>query len=140
MSKYPPVVAAMSILHKIVSEVSTYLYYIHTVQIFTLIYSALQLLEGVWFNTHGLPNGVCVFEIRVIEGYGARWYITKKDPKGGDANETSPVLSGSHNGPGAEGCLVKARIANLFSENLEVAFRGFLEPHAKDGHENKWRH
>ncbi|OQS04574.1 COP9 signalosome complex subunit 1 [Thraustotheca clavata] len=32
---------------------------------------------AVWINTHGLPNGPVVFEIRQQDGYGARWGCTR---------------------------------------------------------------
>lgn len=54
--------------------------------------------NAVWINAHMLPHDVAIVEVRVAEGYGARW-----------------LADGS-------------------------AFRGFLEPHVADGHENKWRH
>jgi hypothetical protein len=92
--------------------------------------------QGVWFNTHGLPSGVCVFEIRVLEGYGARWYITNNKANTGGVvsgkSESSSRVSAS--------CVVKSRVEELFEENLEVSFRGFLEPHQKEGHAKKWRH
>ena len=61
--------------------------------------------EAVWMNRHcfaGVQDGSVSFEIRVPQGYGARWVI----------NEDSE----------------------------DILFRGFLEPHAADGHERKWRH
>jgi hypothetical protein len=55
------------------------------------------LAEAVWLNVHQFA-GAEVYEVRQLEGYGARWT--------------------------ADGLL----------------FRGFLEPHAHDGHEKQWRH
>ena len=54
--------------------------------------------NAVWINVHMLPHDIAIVEVRVAEGYGARW-----------------LADGS-------------------------SFRGFLEPHVADGHENKWRH
>lgn len=34
----------------------------------------LRVLEGaVWSNCHMLPGGLAVYEVRTVEGYGARW-------------------------------------------------------------------
>ena len=41
---------------------------------------------------------------------------------------------------------LEARVAEGYGarwaidEGAPLAFRGFLEPHAKDGHERRWRH
>ena len=72
-----------------------------------------RILEGTrWMNLHMLPHGKPTFEIRVDEGYGARWAY---EPVAGD-------------GGGGDG------------DPWKLSFRGFLEPQCEDGHENRWRH
>jgi hypothetical protein len=68
------------------------------------------LEQAVWANTHELPGGVLVHEVRNSQGYGARWIM---EP--GYYYSTVPAPSHLH-------------------------FRGFLEPQATDGHLTRWRH
>lgn len=70
-----------------------------------------------WLNVHQLPHDVRVFEVRVGEGYGARWYL---EP---DEREDAGDDGGDGGGKGRK-----------------VVFRGFLEPAMEGGHEKGWRH
>ncbi len=63
-----------------------------------------------------------VVEIRLEEGYGARWRV--EEYANSDANENDKK------GP--------TKASN--SQRLVVTFRGFLEPQMEDGHERRWRH
>lgn len=70
------------------------------------------LRDAVWVNIHEFGGSAePVLEVRVEEGYGARWSLG--DDFVNDA-------------------------ANKVNE--AVVFRGFLEPQMEDGHTRKWRH
>jgi hypothetical protein len=87
------------------------------------------LENAIWINIHkfgGLQEGQMTVEIRVVEGYGARWIIEKM-PTTGDEN-----ISGSD-------AAAAAKSVDEHSAH-KVAFRGFLEPEASNGHDQKWRH
>lgn len=122
------------------------------------------LSEAVWLNAHCLVGGVTVFEVRTAEGYGARWGML---PVAGtaagaaaaagqhvDDHEAAGAQQEQEQGPG-EGELSRraqeqeerdkaAAETSGFPERQQqeqqLDFRGFLEPHATDGHERGWRH
>ncbi|KAJ9451829.1 hypothetical protein DIPPA_15088 [Diplonema papillatum] len=73
-------------------------------------YALRFLLRAAWMNLHMLPHGKPTFEIRVAEGYGARWWFEQSIADGEPASAS------------------------------ELHFRGFLEPQSEEGHENRWRH
>lgn len=50
------------------------------------------LNEAAWINIHCLPNEEPVLEVRVSEGYGARWLIEKKIFRG----FVEPMMEGGH--------------------------------------------
>lgn len=50
------------------------------------------LNEAVWINIHCLPNEEPVVEVRVSQGYGARWLIAKKMFRG----FVEPMMEGGH--------------------------------------------
>ena len=50
------------------------------------------LNEAVWINIHCLPNEEPVVEVRVSQGYGARWLILKKMFRG----FVEPMMEGGH--------------------------------------------
>mmetsp|Transcript_27864 Transcript_27864/g.42665 ORF Transcript_27864/g.42665 Transcript_27864/m.42665 type:complete len:434 (+) Transcript_27864:60-1361(+) len=78
-----------------------------------------MISNAVWMNCH-VFGGVSepVLEIRVKEGYGARWSADWGRSGSGDAEHDS----------------------SRCGRPLHVTFRGFLEPHMKDGFEKQWRH
>ncbi|KAG6909977.1 hypothetical protein DXG01_013977 [Tephrocybe rancida] len=69
--------------------------------------------SATWRNLHWLPHQVLVYEARVLEGYGMRWSLDEKNHTESDADTEKERL---------------------------WAFRGFLEPQMKNGHEIGWRH
>ncbi|KAJ3336150.1 hypothetical protein HDU93_003579 [Gonapodya sp. JEL0774] len=72
-----------------------------------------KIIAGaVWINIHRLPHEIRVFEVRTMEGYGARWYVEKR---------SAEMDEFGHDG-----------------DEFEVTFRGFLEPQMEDGHEVGW--
>ncbi|OMJ88873.1 hypothetical protein SteCoe_9075 [Stentor coeruleus] len=50
------------------------------------------LNEAAWVNVHCLPNEEAILEIRVSQGYGARWIIEKKNFRG----FVEPMMEGGH--------------------------------------------
>ncbi|KAI9298743.1 hypothetical protein K502DRAFT_322685 [Neoconidiobolus thromboides FSU 785] len=62
-------------------------------------------------NLHLLPGGKPAFEIRNIQGYGARWELKLK------LDHDVDILVVDH-----------------------IIFRGLLEPPMEDGHTNNWLH
>lgn len=50
------------------------------------------LNEAAWINIHCLPNEQPVLEIRVAQGYGARWFVEKKMFRG----FVEPMMDGGH--------------------------------------------
>jgi hypothetical protein len=85
---------------------------------------AAQLLEQrilpavCWRNVYMLPHNVVTFEVRVSEGYGARWVYNNSA-----ASQTT-----------------KSDSASPMDRHVSVLFRGFLEPHDPNGHECGWQH
>lgn len=78
-----------------------------------------MIRDAIWMNIHVFGGvDVPVLEIRVKEGYGARWSVK---------NSCSQI---SDNDGGSTGHEIQR----------DVIFRGFLEPHMSDGFEKKWRH
>ncbi|KAG7441390.1 uncharacterized protein BT62DRAFT_982798 [Guyanagaster necrorhizus] len=68
--------------------------------------------EASWRNLHWLPHRILVYEVRIEEGYGMRWF---QDQSPGEQ--------------GPEDLGVRPWI-----------FRGFVEPMMENGHEVGWRH
>lgn len=66
---------------------------------------------ATWRNLHWLPHRMLVYEMRVAEGYGMRWYQDQGNHKVGENAEDAPWT-----------------------------FRGFVEPMMENGHEVGWRH
>ena len=95
---------------------------------------------AVWQNIHMLPHGHIAFELRQQGGYGARWCVMASDI---NDSTTTPTTAGTPStvttatpsaGPAiATTPVVPPRVSSLM-------FRGFLEPHAADGHEKGWTH
>ena len=50
------------------------------------------LNEAAWLNIHCLPNEEPILEVRVTQGYGARWLIQKKSFRG----FVEPMMEGGH--------------------------------------------
>ncbi|KAG0695070.1 hypothetical protein DFH29DRAFT_956854 [Suillus ampliporus] len=78
---------------------------------------ALALFERVvdnstWRNLHWLPHQVLVYEVRVAEGYGMRWFQDRSVLERGDVVSKLPPWT----------------------------FRGFVEPMMENGHEVGWKH
>mmetsp|Transcript_32109 Transcript_32109/g.84568 ORF Transcript_32109/g.84568 Transcript_32109/m.84568 type:complete len:85 (+) Transcript_32109:629-883(+) len=79
-----------------------------------------KLLEhAVWVNLHTQSGDLELMELRVPEGYGARWAILRQDQDpqgqpGGGLDSTADLR--------------------------RYEFRGFLEPHMSGGWEKGWRH
>ena len=73
------------------------------------------LQNPAWVNLHMLPHGIPTYEVRLASGYGVRWSLHQRPVTNTD-DETPEALK------------------------WEVKFRGFLEPHQENGHEEKWRH
>ena len=76
---------------------------------------ALTILEKllntcIWINAHAIPHDIPVFEIRNIEGYGARWMFYRGSKDKHDGNDNG------------------------------IEFRGFLEPPDPEGHVKGWKH
>eukprot|EP00744_Colponema_vietnamica_P010488 GILI01014818.1.p1 GENE.GILI01014818.1~~GILI01014818.1.p1 ORF type:complete len:329 (+),score=18.30 GILI01014818.1:35-988(+) len=65
-----------------------------------------------WRNFHVLPHGFVVYEVRVPEGYGARWQLDTNQLTSADTPLSPDAFT----------------------------FRGFLEPHDLQGHANAWQH
>lgn len=51
------------------------------------------LNDCVWINIHCLPKGEAIIEIRVSEGYGARWYVLQQQSFRGFVE---PMMEGGH--------------------------------------------
>jgi hypothetical protein len=72
-----------------------------------------RILSNIsWINAYFLPHDIPCFELRTEQGYGARWVYLRGNPKEKCENELSN----------------------------QVVFRGFLEPHNKEGHKTGWKH
>ena len=75
------------------------------------------LANPAWVNLHMLPHGKPTYEVRIAEGYGARWSFEPRPETEEERDADAPECG-----------------------KWEVKFRGFLEPQQEDGHDNKWRH
>ncbi|VEU38876.1 unnamed protein product [Pseudo-nitzschia multistriata] len=90
--------------------------------------------DCVWINCHNFggvnkdTSSSWVLEIRQERGYGARWLLEQPDAAATEADD------------GSTGCFLLRPGHHQKDRNLSVSFRGFLEPQAEDGHENRWRH
>lgn len=86
---------------------------------------------------------ICVLEIRVAEGYGARWgwrepaEIAFEDIQRRFEQWQERRQKG-HNSEGEDSNNNKNDIAA--DSSLELTFRGFVEPMSTEGHAKKWRH
>ncbi|KAG4095932.1 hypothetical protein H8356DRAFT_1684702 [Neocallimastix lanati (nom. inval.)] len=91
----------------------------------------IKLLKSIsWINIHKLPHDINVYEIRNIQGYGARWYFTL------DFNTLDPIMDKENDID-----INKLKIIpDKQSIKYNIEFRGFLEPQDIHGHENRWRH
>ena len=99
-----------------------------------------MLDAATWINIHSFSGREYekdgpILEIRVAEGYGARWtatnnnYWTKTTTATTIAGFSSSRNDNSDNNSNEGG-----------SGDGVLQFRGFLEPQMEDGHEKKWRH
>lgn len=88
-----------------------------------------------WRNFHVLPHGFVVYEIRVPEGYGARWQLDTK-PRNvlPQEDQNDPLQVEAQSDISAE----QQSVPNISPDAL--TFRGFLEPHDLQGHANAWKH
>ncbi|KAJ3031340.1 MAPK protein hog1 [Rhizophlyctis rosea] len=84
-----------------------------------------------WMNIHSLPHNTRVYEVRTMQGYGARWYITDLPPD--TESETT-----SEEKKKKKTHTLGAKIPISPTRTLE--FRGFLEPPMEGGHDVGWRH
>ncbi|CAG8586788.1 16297_t:CDS:2 [Cetraspora pellucida] len=84
------------------------------------------LTNAAWINLHSLPHNTRVFEVRNLDGYGARWEI--REPQCQQLQSQLQTDSSS--------------TTNSFnsSDGTNIMFRGFLEPQMKDGHDKGWIH
>ena len=81
-----------------------------------------MICDAVWINVHVFGGvNVPILEIRVKEGYGARWSVGNSHDQASDQDDNDGAC-----------------ISNKTQK--EITFRGFLEPHMSDGFEKKWRH
>mmetsp|Transcript_7160 Transcript_7160/g.12011 ORF Transcript_7160/g.12011 Transcript_7160/m.12011 type:complete len:160 (+) Transcript_7160:726-1205(+) len=96
-------------------------------------------------------SSICVLEVRLAEGYGARWGWQKQAAssqvdlqrrfeqwerqrrKQCDADDTEQSEDDEEE-------RTAATATGGGSEGLGVSFRGFVEPMQAGGHSNKWRH
>ena len=111
-----------------------------------------KLLEhAVWINLHTQSGGLELMELRVPEGYGARWAILHQDPQGCQEGEwgaltelrgVGGVGSAEAGGASVEEPSAASGLSAMLSEGFfrRYEFRGFLEPHMSDGWEKGWRH
>jgi hypothetical protein len=138
--------------------------------------AAVKLREildgGVWVNLHAMQDAgaggvsavvspsqqtqqhpqqrqpfLCVLEVRLASGYGARWgwrerrggssradlqrcfeLLQRREKRGAELKETKEELCGVNTDTSSSG------------GPPEVSFRGFVEPMVVGGHEKKWRH
>lgn len=71
-----------------------------------------------------------ILEVRVKEGYGARWACCNKIEVGvEDRNENEK-----------NSYYQRKRIKDIDVNMLEIKFRGFVEPMMLNGHEVGWKH
>jgi len=75
------------------------------------------MTNAAWINLHSLPHNTRVYEIRMAEGYGARWEIYDQVQRGINIPQQNPTDNSPH-----------------------TIFRGFLEPQMEDGHAKGWVH
>jgi hypothetical protein len=103
--------------------------------------AVLRILRGaVWVNTHLLPHSEAVVEVRVVEGYGARWALPLAP-----AHASSRTMAAAPPGrlsppPASDGGLGAPCPSATGRPVHAVAFRGFLEPVMPGGHAQGWRH
>lgn len=64
-----------------------------------------------------------IIEVRVKEGYGARWICSQKDKNNKNNVENKNKLK-----------------LDIDINNIELKFRGFVEPMMLNGHEIGWKH
>ena len=123
---------------------------------------ALAILSGtVWCNVHVLPHDVVAVEYRNAAGYGARWTVSfvshperpghpcpiepfdMPDRAAGVVQSAivAPLCDFTRLSPSAEALnLLSSLTFQAALMGVAVEFRGFLEPHAEDGHEKGWHH
>jgi len=92
------------------------------------------LRDAVWMNVHQFGGTVePVLEVRVQEGYGARWSL---------GSNTSASSNSKHDPDDgiAGNCVDPVDEVDKKNKDQTVVFRGFLEPQMEDGHALKWRH
>ena len=97
-----------------------------------------MIQDATWINIHTFggrdyDTDGPVVEIRVSEGYGARWQTVRRATTSTTSNNTSLVLPQQQ----------QQQIYNNDNDKEKpsiLQFRGFLEPQMEDGHEKKWRH
>ncbi|KAH1207617.1 hypothetical protein GmHk_15G042671 [Glycine max] len=78
-----------------------------------------------WLNVYTVPPHGVVFEIRVANGYGARW------TEDGSKVCGYPLNSGIY--------LLPLQVYAWYAV-LSCLFIGFLEPYMQDGHSKRWKH
>ena len=101
-----------------------------------------MIQDATWINIHTFSGRDYeidgpVVEIRVSEGYGARWQTVKR------AATTTAIPTTTSNSNTSLVLLPQQRKQTEYNENEQptiLQFRGFLEPQMEDGHEKKWRH
>ena len=103
-----------------------------------------------------------VVELRQEQGYGARWLIEREEKQKQElVVSSSTIVSPSSSVGNRKNVHIFPRTATMaviddtntnakhsmnytrsgsLSSSVLVTFRGFLEPHMKNGHEQKWRH
>ncbi|CAG8515701.1 2799_t:CDS:2 [Dentiscutata erythropus] len=82
------------------------------------------LTNAAWINLHSLPHDTRVFEVRNLDGYGARWEIYEPQYQQLQSQMDSSSTANSIKG----------------NDGTNIMFRGFLEPQMKDGHSKGWIH
>lgn len=79
----------------------------------------------VWINLHSMLNAgsvresICILEVRVATGHGARW---------------------SWINPTNIACDPFSSDVAIYDHSPQIQFRGFVEPMSSEGHEMKWMH
>ncbi|KAL0479265.1 hypothetical protein AKO1_008089, partial [Acrasis kona] len=60
---------------------------------------AIVVLEKIleqadWINSHLLPHGIPCFEVRTVQGYGARWVYSRGNPQEQDKEDDIMIFRG----------------------------------------------
>eukprot|EP00658_Telonema_sp_P-2_P026353 TRINITY_DN20630_c0_g1_i1.p1 TRINITY_DN20630_c0_g1~~TRINITY_DN20630_c0_g1_i1.p1 ORF type:complete len:314 (+),score=34.85 TRINITY_DN20630_c0_g1_i1:162-1103(+) len=92
---------------------------------------------AVWQNIHMLPHGHIAFELRQQGGYGARWCVMNNEATASTTPSTAPTPTLTTT---TTTSATSTTIPTSVPTTPSLMFRGFLEPHAADGHAKGWTH